>query len=217
MLDKLRQLIRDGESKIFPYATDSKLLLERLMPQVRQLALSRNEKHPWAKSSDREIMQSAGLYQTDHITGQSFTPQPKNPLLANFFINLGYADALGSGVRNLYKYTKIYSGGEPELVECDVFRTIVPLILSLTEVSDNGHVSDNVSDKLSDNDFVSDKRPVDVLIAYLKGNGEITATDAAKIIKRSSATARRLLSRLVDEGVVVASGGNRNRKYRVLK
>jgi ATP-dependent DNA helicase RecG len=63
----------------------------------------------------------------------SFTPQPKNPLLANFFINIGYADALGSGVRNLYKYTKIYSGVAPELVEGDVFRTIVPITLSDTE------------------------------------------------------------------------------------
>jgi len=34
---------------------------------------------------------------------------------------------MGSGIRNLYKYTKIYSGGEPELIEGDVFKTIVPL------------------------------------------------------------------------------------------
>jgi len=32
----------------------------------------------------------------------AFTPYPKNPLLANFFINIGRADELGSGVRNLY-------------------------------------------------------------------------------------------------------------------
>ncbi|MDR1309979.1 MAG: putative DNA binding domain-containing protein [Deltaproteobacteria bacterium] len=34
---------------------------------------------------------------------ETFTPQPKNPLIANFFVNIGYADSLGSGVRNLYK------------------------------------------------------------------------------------------------------------------
>ena len=34
---------------------------------------------------------------------------------------------MGSGIRNLYKYTKIYSGGEPELIEGDVFKTIIPL------------------------------------------------------------------------------------------
>jgi ATP-dependent DNA helicase RecG len=109
----------------------------------------------------------------------------------------------------LNKYTKIYFGGEPELVEGDVFKTIVPLDLSLVEMSDNG----NMSDKMSDNGKVSDKKPSDILIAYLKGNGAITATGAAKIIGRSPETARRLLSQLVDEGIVVASGGNRNRKY----
>ena len=35
--------------------------------------------------------------------------------------------ALGRVIRNLYKYTQIYSGGEPELVEGDIFKTIIPL------------------------------------------------------------------------------------------
>ena len=58
----------------------------------------------------------------------TFTPQPKNPILARFFVNIGYADVLGSGMRNLYKYTPIFSNGRsPELVEGDKFQTIVPL------------------------------------------------------------------------------------------
>jgi ATP-dependent DNA helicase RecG len=151
------------------------------------------------------------------IDPNTFTPYPKNPLLANFFINIGRADILGSGVRNLYRYTKIYSGGEPELVEGDVFRTTVPLDLSLTGMSDNGNVSDKMSDNGNVSDKMSDKKPADVLIAHLKGNGEITTTEAAKIIGRSPATARRLLSQLVDDGGVIASGGNRNRKYKAAK
>jgi ATP-dependent DNA helicase RecG len=47
--------------------------------------------------------------------------------LARFFTNIGRADVLGSGVRNLYKFTKLYSGGEPELSDGDVFTTIVPM------------------------------------------------------------------------------------------
>lgn len=62
------------------------------------------------------------------IEPQDFTPYPKNPILANFFVNIGYADSLGSGVRNLYKYTKIYSGGEPYFEEGDVFKLTVPLV-----------------------------------------------------------------------------------------
>ena len=35
------------------------------------------------------------------------------------------ADELGSGVRRLMKYGKAYGGGDPELVEGDVFGSIV--------------------------------------------------------------------------------------------
>ncbi|MCR5382646.1 MAG: putative DNA binding domain-containing protein [Lentisphaeria bacterium] len=61
------------------------------------------------------------------IDPNAFTPYPKNPILAKFFVNIGRAETLGSGVRNLYKYTKIYCGGEPELDEGDVFKIFVPL------------------------------------------------------------------------------------------
>lgn len=54
-------------------------------------------------------------------------PNPKNPLIASFFRNIGYADQLGSGVRKLFKYSKYYSGKDPLFVEDDVFRIIVPL------------------------------------------------------------------------------------------
>lgn len=51
----------------------------------------------------------------------------QNSIIATFFRNIGYADQLGSGVRKLFKYCKIYSGKEPEFVEGDIFRIIVPL------------------------------------------------------------------------------------------
>ena len=37
-------------------------------------------------------------------------PNPKNPLIASFFRNIGYADQLGSGVRKLFKYSKYIQG-----------------------------------------------------------------------------------------------------------
>jgi ATP-dependent DNA helicase RecG len=72
------------------------------------------------------------------INPEDFTPDAKNPLLAWFFVNIGRADWMGSGIRNLYKYTKIYSGCEPELIEGDIFKTIIP-IRSDTNGSDDLH------------------------------------------------------------------------------
>ena len=62
------------------------------------------------------------------IDPETFTPQSKNPIIAKFFMNIGRADQLGSGIRNLYKHMKLYSGGEPELIEGDIFKTIIPLV-----------------------------------------------------------------------------------------
>jgi ATP-dependent DNA helicase RecG len=57
-----------------------------------------------------------------------FSPFPKNPIIARFFKEIGLADELGSGVRNLFKYCRHYTGGkDPELIEEDIFKCIVPL------------------------------------------------------------------------------------------
>ena len=61
------------------------------------------------------------------ITPDNMEPNSKNPIIASFFRNIGWSDRLGSGVRNIFKYSKYYSGEEPEFVEGDVFRIIVPL------------------------------------------------------------------------------------------
>ena len=60
-----------------------------------------------------------------NIMSDEFTPYPKNPLIQQFFANIG---------RTRYnwfrctKFTPIYSdGGKPELVEDDVFRITIPL------------------------------------------------------------------------------------------
>ncbi|MFD0942885.1 RNA-binding domain-containing protein [Savagea faecisuis] len=61
------------------------------------------------------------------IDPENFSPFPKNPKIANFFKEIGWVDELGSGIRNIVKYNKIYSGVEAKFIEGDVFRTIIPL------------------------------------------------------------------------------------------
>lgn len=61
------------------------------------------------------------------ITLDNLDPQPKNPIIANFFHQIGRADELGSGVRNLFHYVKLYSGRNPVFDEGDIFRITVPL------------------------------------------------------------------------------------------
>ncbi|MDR1616020.1 MAG: putative DNA binding domain-containing protein [Syntrophomonadaceae bacterium] len=77
---------------------------------------------------DRMYTANANRAETgDMITPDNFRPNPKNPIIAAFFRNIWMADELGSGVRNLYRYGKIYSGKTPQLIDGVVFRIIVPL------------------------------------------------------------------------------------------
>ncbi len=80
-----------------------------------------------------------------------------------------------------------------------MFKTIIPIKLSDSYVSDK--VSDNGSREL--------------LIAHLTGNGDISASEAAQLIGSSAKTARRLLLRLAEEGIVSVTGANRNRRYKL--
>ncbi len=58
---------------------------------------------------------------------KSFKPFAKNPPISKIFREIGFADELGSGMRNSYKYTRLYSGAEPEFIEGDVFEIVIPL------------------------------------------------------------------------------------------
>ncbi|MBW2163408.1 MAG: transcriptional regulator [Deltaproteobacteria bacterium] len=55
----------------------------------------------------------------------TFTPFPKNPVIAAFFREIHRADELSSGMQNMMKYGKAYGGADPEMIEGDIFRIIV--------------------------------------------------------------------------------------------
>ena len=59
---------------------------------------------------------------------ETFSPYAKNPNIRRFFSAFGWTDEIGSGVRNVNKYLKLYANGaSPLFLEEDVFKTIIPL------------------------------------------------------------------------------------------
>ena len=90
------------------------------------------------------------------ITPDNLEPQSKNPIVASFFRNIGYAEQLGSGVRNLFKYSRFYSGKDPEFDEGDIFKIIVPLDDNYSfdyGNSANGDSNYDAIDTIFDNDM----------------------------------------------------------------
>ncbi|MCI0493400.1 putative DNA binding domain-containing protein [candidate division KSB1 bacterium] len=60
------------------------------------------------------------------IDPENFSPHPKNPAIMKFFQQLGRAEELGSGIRNIKQYLPLYSKNSRfELIEGDTFTAIV--------------------------------------------------------------------------------------------
>lgn len=79
---------------------------------------------------DKIITENANKAQMpDEITLENLSPLSKNPMIAKVFREIGFAEELGSGTRNLYKYVPIYSGSSarPQLMDGDIFRVTIPL------------------------------------------------------------------------------------------
>lgn len=61
------------------------------------------------------------------VTLESLDPTPKNPIIANFFMQMGRSEELGSGTRSLYKFSRLYTGRDPVLEDGDKFTAFVPV------------------------------------------------------------------------------------------
>ena len=153
------------------------------------------------------------------IDPNNFSPFPKNPLLAHFFINIGRADVLGSGVRNLYEFTKLYSGGEPELIDGDVFRTIVPLRNENSTICDKSAIS---GDRSSDKSAISSDRAaieisdrISAVIEYLEQNGKGKNADFVNLLNLSPQRVREILKEMTESGHIEKHGDRKHTYYTV--
>jgi putative DNA-binding protein len=99
---------------------------------------------------------------------QKFEPFPKNPAISKVFREIGLADELGSGMRNTYKYTQLYSGKNPTFEEGDIFRVIISLKRIATQKVGGESVPRNVPQNVARN--VAQNVPQDkiTLIEFIK-------------------------------------------------
>ena len=130
--------------------------------------------------------------------------------MAKFFVNIGRADELGSGVRNLYEYTRIYTGGaEPELIEGNVFKTIIPLVGYKDKVQSNGDLKSidcTLNCTLTEN----------AIISYLKSNPVATQKDLAAAISKSVNTVKNTTVHLRELGLIQLDGSKKSVRWVVI-
>ncbi len=161
------------------------------------------------------------------ITLENLEPTSKNPIIATFFRNIGRADRLGSGVRNLFKYSRFYSGSDPQFREGDVFRIIVPLNEAYSydyklgqerpDTVDTNFDTIDTIDTIPTFDLVSRNLTTEenVVLELITRDATLTQKQVQNTTGYSLSTVKRIMARLQKEGVITRIGNNRSGKWQV--
>ena len=137
------------------------------------------------------------------VTPQNLDPTPKNPTIARFFTQLGLAEELGSGTRNLYRASQLYTGTDPTLVDGDFFDARVP-VPSLFDAP--------VAEKDAGRQDVRS-----MALSLLQRPEGLSASELAARASVNMRTAQRCLAALVAEGSVERVGAGRSTAYRAVR
>lgn len=148
------------------------------------------------------------------ISLTDFVPYPKNPVIASVFKEIGWAEELGSGVRNIVKYSKVYSGTIPEFIDGDVFKTKISL---------NGTVNGTVSGTV--NDTVNDTVNVDVnlsetekaVLDCIRDNNSIGVAEIVSRTEKGRSTIMRTIKSLKEKGCIQRVGSDKTGSWEILR
>lgn len=114
-------------------------------------------------------------------------PFSKNPIIAKTFRKIGYADELGSGFEKIENACATYFKSTPVVKDKEVFKTVVYL------KSDFDFIKQESTDK-------------DLILKYIQENGFISSKITRDILQCEKTWAVKLLTELVDEGLIKREG-----------
>ncbi len=155
-----------------------------------------------------------------------FEPFPKNPPISKVFREIGYADELGSGMRNTYKYTKLYSGESPVFVEGEVFEILIPMghvaglqtgpEKILEENSKENSKENNKENSKENNKENSKENNNEIsgkIIDILQAEPELSIEKIAKRLQVTNGTVRYSIEMLKRTGVLEHIGPTKKGKW----
>ena len=140
-----------------------------------------------------------------------FEPFSKNPSISKVFREIGFADELGSGMRNTNKYTQLYTDQKPVFEEGNIFKTIIPLKKIATRKVGRNNVVHNVVHNVAHDvahDVVHDKLDlVEFIKEKVRSNNKITRKSMADEVGVSVKTIERII-KLIENLKYVGTGSN---------
>ena len=132
-------------------------------------------------------------------------------MIAGVFKEIGLADELGSGVRKLFRYCKLYSGRDPELIENDIFRFILPL----SEENQASYDKTSVETPVEASEKTSEKTS-EKIIELMRENANVSAVEIAQTIGLTSRAVEMQIAELKDSARIKRIGPDKGGHWETL-
>lgn len=134
---------------------------------------------------------------------------PRNSTLLKMFNLIDIGERAGSGIPNIFSVWNQQGWNEPVITE-NFEPDRITLSLQIRKTGDKKPAIKTGDKKSAIN--IAYKRQI---IAYLTDHVEAKTAEIASVIQLKPSRTREYLAELVKEDILVAEGGNRNRKYRL--
>ena len=145
---------------------------------------------------------------------------PRNATLMKMFSLIGIGDRAGMGIPDLIDVWQRLTSYAPVYVsQFSPNRVIVSM--QIKTVGDKSVINDLVGDKSAINDSVGDKsvenstteQKLCTIIEYMQKHQNVTVSEIADLLSIKASRSRDYLRMLVDRGILLPKGANKNRTY----
>ena len=163
------------------------------------------------KKRDAITMSNPGNFRIEIDTAKSGgVSDPRNGTMLKMFNLIDIGERAGSGIPNIFRVWREQGWTAPVISEnFDPDRIMLSLAF---KKSDDKKVTIKSDDKKV---TIKSARQKNEIITYLTDHVSAKNTDIAELLGVKSTRVKQLLKELLDEGVVVAEGNNKNRVYKL--
>ena len=134
-----------------------------------------------------------------NINPETNSPYPKNPNIAGFFKEIGLAEELGSGIKNIFKYAKLYAGTLPVVTDNTIFKFEWPVRLFAENMVNKQNIVSEVSDQVSD----QVNYDIEKVLKFMETPRSLVEIMAQTHYSSRVHFMKKILKPLIKEGVVI--------------
>ena len=145
------------------------------------------------------------------MTLDNYERHPKNPHMANFFVQIGRAEHLGTCIRNIYKYVPLYTDKQPVIDDENVYT--VKMALPTLMNAENSVRQEGVTETTQK----TREKTREKIVEAIKNNPTITSKELATLTEFMAKGIEWHLKKLQSQGIIRRVGPDKGGHWEIIE